>query len=174
MGKIISTTSMTIDGVSDVDEWFIPDGPHMDAALDNFRACQVMLTGRTTFEGLAGFWQSAEGPWADAINPMPKYAISRTVSGPLEWNGTAIAGDAVETVAKLKAEVDGDIFLTGCGELAVTLLNAGLVDQVNLGIFPTVWGAGTRAYEGAKVPMRLLESKTFDTGVTFLRYAPTL
>lgn len=173
MGKIISSTSMTIDGVSDVDEWFIGDGSHMDAALDVFRGCEAMLTGRPTFEGLAGYWQTAEGPWAEAINPMPKYAISRTVSGPQQWNGTAIAGDAAETVAKLKADVDGDLFLTGCGELACTLLEAGLVDQVDLWVHPTVWGKGTRAYEGTKVPMRLLVSKPFDSGVTLLRYEPT-
>ena len=172
MGKIISSTSMTIDGVSDVGEWFIGEGSHMDAALDRFRACEAMLTGRPTFEGLAGYWQEAEGPWADAINPMPKYAISRTVSGPQQWNGTAIAGEAAETVAKLKADVDGDLFLTGCGELARTLLEAGLVDEVHIATHPTVWGTGTRAYEGTKVPMRLLESKAFDTGVTFLRYEP--
>jgi dihydrofolate reductase len=173
MGRLISTTTMTADAVTDVGEWFVFEGEHDRAAREQFARAGAMLTGRTTFEGLAGFWQEQEGLWADAINPMPKYVASRTVSGPLEWNGTVIEGDVAEGVAKLKAELDQDLILIGCGELASHLLERGLVDEVQLWVHPTVWGkGGTRPFEGSTVRMQLVDTTPFDTGVTLLRYEP--
>ena len=172
MAKIINATTTTIDGVSDVSDWFIAQGSHMDSALEVFRSCSAMLLGRTTFEGLIGAWAGAEGDWADTINPMPKWVISRTRSGPQEWNGTAVAGDAVETVAKIKAEQDGTIFMSGCGELARTLLGAGLIDEVFHNVHPRLVGTGGRAFEGAKVDLELVSTETFDTGVVRHLYVP--
>jgi dihydrofolate reductase len=79
---------------------------------------------------------------------MPKYVASRTVSGPREWNGTVIAGDAADGVAKLKAELDGDLFLVGYGELAGHLLAHGLVDEI--WIHPTLWGKAARVRSRAR------------------------
>ena len=104
---------------------------------------------------------------------MPKYVASRTRSGQLEWNGTVIEGDAADGVAKLKAELDGDLFLVGCGELARHLLAHGLVDEIQLWIHPTSWGqGGARPFEGETVKLQLLDTTAFDSGVARLRYAP--
>jgi dihydrofolate reductase len=101
-----------------------------------------------------------------------KYVASRSLAGPLEWNGTAIEGDAVDGVLRLKAELEGDLVMTGCGELARELIQAGLVDELYFWIHPTVQGTGTRPYEPATIPMRLLEARAFDSGVALLRYQP--
>ena len=173
MARVINSTTMTVDAVTDVGEWFVFGGEHARAAHEQLAESAGMLTGRTTFEGLAAYWQEQEGEWADLLNPMPKYVASRTVSGPLEWNGTLIEGDAEEGVAKLKAELDKDLILVGCGELASHLLANGLVDEVQLWLHPTVWGqGGTRPFDGTTVRLQLIDATGFDSGVSLLRYAP--
>ncbi len=172
MARVINSTAMTVDGVMEVADWFIASGDHDDAALSLIQGCDALLTGRPTYEGFLGYWPQQTGPWADAINPMPKFIASRSKLGPLEWNSTAIEGDAVEGVRRLKAERDGDILLTGCGELARQLIQAGLVDELYIWIHPRIQGEGKRPYEAAKIPVRLIESKQFDSGVTLLRYEP--
>jgi riboflavin biosynthesis pyrimidine reductase len=62
--------------------------------------------------------------------------------------------------------------MSGCGELARELIQAGLVDEVLIWIHPTVIGEGKRPYEAATLKMRLLDTKQFDSGVTLLRYQP--
>jgi dihydrofolate reductase len=175
MGALINDTSMTADGLVEVDDdWFVGEGDHDVAACSRFEKCEAMLLGRKTYDGIADFWQSADGRWADAINPMPKYVGSRSLHGELPWNATALDGDVVEQVAQLKEQHDGDLFLTGCGEFTSTLLAAGLVDEVHLWVHPSLGGAGARPFGAAgKRPMELLEARSFDSGVALLRYAPS-
>lgn len=172
MNKLIITIATTVDGVIDGFEWFVSEGGHNQAGLDQFEGAGAMLLGRKTYEGLAGFWPTQEGPWADALNPLPKFVASRTLSEPLEWNARLLEGELGEAVPRLKAELDGDLVMSGCGELARNLLAEGLVDELRFGVHPVVWGAGARPFEGETVRMRLLESKSFDSGVTLLRYEP--
>lgn len=161
MARLINTTAMTVDGVIDVGDWFVAVGDHDDAARSLFETDDAaMLVGRKSFEGFAGYWPSATGPWADVLNPMPKYVATRSVLGPLGWNATAIEGDAVEGVRRLKAEHAGE------------LIQAGLVDELYFWIHPRDQGPGGRPYEAATVPVRLIEAKPFDSGVTLLRYQP--
>jgi len=83
------------------------------------------VLGRKTYEGLAAFWSSQTGPWADLINPMRKFVASRTLRGSLDWNATVIEGELTEGVPKLKEELEGNLMLIGCGELARNLLAPG-------------------------------------------------
>jgi dihydrofolate reductase len=103
---------------------------------------------------------------------MPKFVASRTLQEPLEWNATAIEGDAADGVSRLKSELEGHLLLIGCGELARHLLANGLVDELRFWVHPSIWGEGTRPYQGDTVRMRLLESTSFESGVTLLRYEP--
>ena len=173
MSRLIGNTTTTVDAVSDVSEWFVGEGEHHEASRDHFRDAAGMVMGRPTYEGLAAYWTAETGPWADVINPMPKYVASRTLSGSLDWNATLIEGDVTEGVSRLKEELDGDLFLIGCGELALHLAGSGLIDEYWLWLHPALWGTGTRAFEGAgHTRLRLLESRSFDSGVTLLRYEP--
>src|SRR4029450_9740213 len=101
-----------------------------------------------------------------------KYVASRSALGPLDCNATAVEGDAVEGVRRLKAEHAGDLVMSGCGELARELIQAGLVDELYFWIHPRIQGAGNRPYGGARIPARLLEAPRFDPGVTLRRYQP--
>jgi len=172
MNRLILSTSMTVDALVDVGDWFVPEGGHDRAAFEVFEQSEAMLLGRKTYEGLAGVWPTAEGPWADQINPMPKYVASRTLKEPLEWNAKLIEGDAADGVRKLKETLDGDLFMSGCGELARYLATQGLIDGFDFWIHPSVGGPGARPFEGEKLRLQLVELKAFDSGVTLLRYAP--
>jgi dihydrofolate reductase len=172
MGRLINTTAMTVDGVTDVSDWFVAEGEHDDAARAQFEGAAGMLLGRKTYEGLAGYWPTQSGPWADLLNPMRKFVASRSHLSNLEWNATGIEGDAVDGVRRLKAEQDGNVIVSGCGELARELIQADLVDELIFWIHPRVQGAGTRPYEAATVPVRLLEATPFASGVTMLKYQP--
>ena len=172
MSRLINTTTMTVDSVTDVSDWYVSEGGHDQAGRDQFEGAAGMLLGRKTFEGLAAYWSQETGPWADMLNPMPKFVASRTLEGPLDWNATLIEGDAAEGVSRLKKELDGDLFLIGCGELAQYLLANDLVDELRFWLHPTVWGEGTRPYQGETVRLRLLDTTSFDSGVTRLRYEP--
>jgi len=174
MSRIINSTAMTLDAVIEPvsPAWFVAEGDHDDAARAVLADSAAMLLGRTTFEGLAGYWSPLSDPWADILNPMRKYVASRGKLGELTWNGTPIEGDAIEGVRRLKETTDGDLFMSGCGELARELIQAGLVDELHFWIHPTVQGEGKRPYEAATLKMRLLHTKQFDSGVTLLRYEP--
>ena len=172
MGKVIISTAMTVDGVADGFEWFVSEGGHDQASRDQFQEGGAMLLGRKTYEGLAGYWPTQEGPWADLINPMPKYVASRTLDGPLEWNASLLEGEIAESVPRLRDEVEGDVMVSGCGEFARDLIAQGLVDEVRFGLHPVVWGTGVRPFEGLQLRLRLLDSATYDSGVTLLRYEP--
>ena len=172
MSKLIITVATTLDGVIDGFEWFVSEGGHDQAGRDQFTGAQAMLLGRKTYEGLAAYWPAQEGPWADLLNPLPKFVASRTLSEPLEWNARLLEGELGDAVRRLKDELDGDVIVSGCGELARNLLREGVVDEVRFGVHPVVWGEGTRPFEGETVRMRLVGSEAFDSGVTLLRYEP--
>jgi dihydrofolate reductase len=172
MSKLIISIASTVDGVIDGFEWYVSEGKHDQASRDQFTGAGAMLLGRKTYEGLAGYWPTQEGPWADMINPLPKVVASRTLSEPLEWNARLLEGALGEAVPRLKDELDGDVIVSGCGELARNLLSESLVDEVRFWVHPVVWGDGARPFQGEMVRVRLLESKEFDSGVTLLRYQP--
>ena len=172
MSRLINTTTMTVDGVTEVGEWYVPKGEQDRAARDQFDGAAGMVMGRTTYEGRAAFWSQQTGEWADLLNPLPKFVASRSPQPALEWNATAIESDAAEGVARLKDELERDLLMIGCGELARHLLSNGLVDELRFWLHPAIWGEGTRPYQGETVRMQLLDSTSFDSGVTLVRYAP--
>ena len=174
MSNLILSTTMTVDAVVDVGEWYVAGGEHDRAARHKFVDAAGLVLGRKTFEGLAAYWPPLEDEWANLLNPMPKFVASRTLQEPLEWNAKLIEGDVAEGVSKLKDELDGDLLLIGCGELARHLVSRGLIDELRFWVHPAAWGRGERPFQGEEqVQLQLLGSETFDSGVTLLRYQPT-
>ena len=93
MGKLIATTQATVDGVIDpVGEWVQADGDHGEYSFERQGRSGGLVLGRKTYEGLAGYWPSQSGKWADMVNALPKYVGSTTLSGDLEWNATLLEG----------------------------------------------------------------------------------
>jgi dihydrofolate reductase len=173
MGRLIVSTQLTVDGVIDVGEWYVADGEHDRAGKDQLRRASAVLLGRKTYEGLAAYWSPLTDDWARLINPKPKHVASRTLHGPLGWNATLLEGDTTEVVSRLKAALPSDLLVYGCGELARSLLEGALVDELRFWVHPAVWGAGERPFQGeAQTRLRLVGSEAFDSGVTLQRYAP--
>ena len=100
MGRLISNTSMTVDGLWTSAPGSSPRADHDTAGVEQLATAAAFVTGRKCYEGFLGFWPSATGPWAEVLNPMPKYVASRTLSGDLDWNAQVIEGDAVEGIAR--------------------------------------------------------------------------
>ena len=140
----------------------------LDEALDS----EALLIGRVTYESFANAWPSREGGFADKFNAMPKYVISSTLEDP-EWNNTTVLkGDVAEEVAKLKQELDGDIYVHGSLQLAQALMEDDLVDEIHLMVFPVLLGTGRRLFGelSDRKTMRLADSKTVGDGVAILTY----
>jgi dihydrofolate reductase len=142
--------------------------------LDETMEADALLIGKKTYESFAGAWPEREGEFADKFNSMPKFLVSTTLPDP-EWNNTTVlgSGDATAEVTKLKEEFDGVIQVPGSNRLVHELIEADLVDQVNLMIFPVVLGTGKRVFgeTSDKKPMRLRDVRTVgDEGVVVAVY----
>jgi dihydrofolate reductase len=175
MGKLIATTQATLDGVIDpVGEWVQADGDHGEHSFERQARSAGLVLGRKTFEGLAGYWPSQSGRWADMVNAMPKFVGSKTLSGDLAWNGTLLGGDLIDSIPRLKAAVDGDLFMHGSGEFAHALAEQGLIDEYEIYLNPLVWGGGNLHVLGDRgtIRMRLEDVKRFESGVVLLTYLP--
>jgi dihydrofolate reductase len=175
MGKLIATTQATLDGVVDpVGEWVQPDGDHGTWSWERQARSSGLVLGRKTFEGLAGYWPSRSGRWADMVNALPKYVGSASLSGELPWNATLLEGSLEDSIPKLKGEVAGDLFMHGSGELAYALAEKGLIDEYEIYLNPLVWGNANLHVLGDRgtVRMQLEDVKRFDSGVVLLTYSP--
>jgi len=109
------------------------------------------------------------------MNGLPKYVVSRTLEEPLEWDNSAlIEGDVAEAVAGLKQQPGQDVLIYGSGELVSTLMQHDLIDEYRLMVFPVVVGGGKRLFEDAAetTVLKLVDTKTFDSGVVVLTYEP--
>ncbi len=103
---------------------------------------------------------------------MPKYVVSSTLEDP-EWNNTTVLkGDAVTEVSKLKQELDGEIVVPASYQLARTLLEHDLIDELRLVVFPVVLGSGERLFgeTSDKKSMRLVSVNTIGDGLAFVTY----
>jgi dihydrofolate reductase len=134
----------------------------------------AVLLGRRTYEIFAGFWPNAgtDDPVAAKLNSVPKYIASRTLDT-VDWNNsTVIDGDVAAAVAKLKLDVNGEIAVTGSGNLVQTLLQHDLVDVLGLWVFPVVLGEGKRLFGSGTLPraLQLTDTWTSRTGVQVNSY----
>jgi dihydrofolate reductase len=175
MGKLIATTQATLDGVVDpVGEWVQANGDHGTYSFERQAKSSGLVLGRKTYEGLAQYWPSRSGKWADMVNRMPKYVGSTTLSGDLEWNAALLDGNPEESIPKLKDEVPGDLFMHGSGEFAHALAERALIDEYEIYLNPLVWGEGNLHVLGDRgtIRMRLADVKRFDSGVVLLTYRP--
>jgi dihydrofolate reductase len=186
MGKIVVTEFISLDGVIEDpggSENFEHGGWSFEISRgeegDRFKLEETMesdalLLGRTTYEGFAEAWPSREGEFADKFNRMPKYVVSESM-GEAEWENSTVIGadDLAASVAKIKADHEGDVVVAGSATLARALLDLGLVDELRLMVFPVVLGSGKRLFgDSGKKPLKLADSRTVGDGVAILVYEP--
>jgi len=187
MGKIAVTEFVSLDGVMEdpggaegfryggwtfeIDRGEDGDKFKLEETMD----AEALLLGRVTYEGFAAAWPSREGEFADKFNSMPKYVVSSTLSDPSWSNSSVIDGDLATAVAELKDRHEGEIQVAGSCRLVQALLEADLIDELRLMVFPVVLGTGRRLFgeTSEKKPLRLLSSSVVGDGVAIQIYAPT-
>jgi dihydrofolate reductase len=182
MGRLVVSNAMTVNGAFEApapepDGWLVLDADSNQVSLEQLLLADAMLLGRKTYEGLAAVWpQLVDDPtlgvFADRINSMPKYVVSRTLREPLTWNATLLEGDLAESVTAMK-ERHGLLFVSGAGELAHNLTAQGLVDEFWFWVSPCLWATGPRIFDGVgPVRLELIGATTFGSGVLRLAYRP--
>lgn len=197
MGKLVVTEMVTLDGVAqapsapeeDGDSGFalggwqapLTDQESTRRMFEQERSMDALLLGRRTYEIFASYWPTApeEIPFSGLFNGVPKYVASRTLADPLTWQGSSIvAGPLAEGITSLKERHD-EVHVVGSLNLVQSLLRFGLVDRLNLWLFPVLLGSGERVFADGTVPtaLRLTESITHANGTLQLTYetagAPT-
>lgn len=164
--------------------WAVPyveDDAFGEVVSGWFARAGAVLFGRTTFELMRAFWPDvdpAADPVAAALNSLPKYVVSTTLTDAGWAPTTILPGDPVESVARLKDELagrPGELQVHGCARLAATLHTAGLIDEYRLFTFPVTLGPGKRLFT-ADAPasgFRLLETRTTAPGGIYAAFEPT-
>ena len=184
MGKLIATEFVSLDGVMQApggepgyahSGWVGPLFSDELGAykLDEQLGADILLLGRRTYESFYGAWPHRDGPMADKINTMPKYVASTTLPS-LEWDTASLLDLPVgPAVARLKERDDATILIAGSRTLVHTLLAAGLVDQLNLQVFPVMLGSGFRLYPDGpeSTSLTLVSSTALPNGVVLQNYA---
>ena len=184
MRKIIAGLFISLDGVVEApDQWHFPYfSDEMGAAVDaSLGSAEIMLFGHTTYDSFAGAWPEREAAgeedahFAKVLGDMRKIVVSNQQLEFTWRNSEQLQGDLVETVTALKNERgDGTIALSGSVSVVRQLLAAGLLDELHLLVHPIAVRKGMRLFDEDEttIPLRLISSQTFETGVLNLVYAP--
>jgi dihydrofolate reductase len=183
MRKITAGLFISLDGVvQDPQDWHLPYfNEEMGAAVDaTLGAADTILFGRRTYDSFAGAWPEREAAGgedaglAKALGDARKLVVSNQQLQ-FSWrNSEQLQGDLVEAVTALKREPGGKIALSGSVSVVRQLLAAGLVDELHLLVHPIAVRKGMRLFEegDSPIPLRLLSSEAFKTGVLNLVYGP--
>jgi dihydrofolate reductase len=181
MRKITAGLFVSVDGVvEDPQDWHFPYfNDEMGVAVDNqLGSADTVLLGRKTYDSFAGAWPDREAAggedagMAKALGDARKIVVSNQDLQFTWRNSEQLKGDLVEAVTTLKNEpVDSDIAMSGSVSVVRQLLAAGLLDELHLLVHPIAVRKGARLFDdGDTIPLKLLSSKTFETGVLHLIY----
>jgi dihydrofolate reductase len=183
MRKIIAGLFIALDGVVEApDQWHFPYfNDEMGAAVTaSLGSADTMLFGRKTYDSFAGAWPEREAaggedaPFAKVIGDARKIVVSNQQLQFTWRNSEQVRGDLVEFVTALKNEPGGTIGMSGSVSVVRQLLAAGLLDELHLLLHPIAVRKGIRLFEEGEppIPLKLISSQTFTTGVLNLVYAP--
>lgn len=159
--------------------WHNTDEEFNDFAIAQLGEVDTLLFGRTTYEMMAAYWPTssaiADDPVvAEKMNSISKVVASRTL-GKSEWNNSRLVKDDITgQVAELKRQPGKDLAIFGSSDLTVSLMQAGLVDELRIMVNPVVLTHGKRLFEGldGQYKLKLLKTRTFDSGNVLLYYRP--
>jgi dihydrofolate reductase len=193
---ICMTTTYTFDVFSSLDgfggvnggDWggyWGKQGPELlDRRLALYDGAQRMVFGANTYKLFAQMLADSSedsdvrDPWVTRMRQLPATVLSSTLEGPLDWpDATVVNGDAVDVVARLKAESDVPLRSHGSLSMNRALMAAGLVDRVHVTLFPVITGqtGDDPIFAGAAdFDLELIESRTLDGDIQELIYRPTL
>lgn len=185
MGKIIVTEFVSLDGIMEdpggAEKWKhggwsfgFWNEEAQKYKFDELFDTNALLLGRVTYEGFAAAWPAMtdEDGFADRMNSLPKYVVSTTLNK-VEWNNSRLINEnVIEKITNLKEETEENIVIHGSASLINSLIPHSLIDEYRLMVFPVILGSGKRLFtEQVNMnKLKLLESKTLDSGVVILHY----
>lgn len=179
MRKIVAGLFVTLDGVVESPEtWVSPyAGEEFGQAISGSMASSdALLVGRRTYEVFAASWpgRGTEDPMAAYMNNVRKYVVSTTLER-TDWNNSTLVTEEIgKEITAIKEQPGKNINVAGSATLVRWLLREGLLDELWLLIFPVALGEGQRLFpDGSdRAALRVLETRTFTTGVVSVTYAP--
>jgi dihydrofolate reductase len=175
MGRIAAALFTTVDGSAELpDQWH---GPYFDEAMGravdrHTDRCEAYLMGRVLYDQWSQYWPDNDNDeFANFINPIPKYVLSTTLED-ATWEGTTILR-SVEELRDLRDRTAGTIGMSGSLSTLRSLLEAGLLDELDLLVDPIVV-SGERRWtdELGRTPLELVSSESLPTGVLHVVYRP--
>jgi len=185
MRRVICSMGVSVDGyITDPDggiDWGVPSEEVFRTSIDEVRDVGVHLMGRRLYETMR-YWDTvdidelddAEREWRELWVPLPKVVFSTTLDS-VEGTARLATGTLVEEIERLRAEPEESEIAIGGATLAVQAAAADLIDEYRLRVSPVLLGGGIPffGHDRRRVPLELVASRTFDTGVVALRYAAT-
>lgn len=175
MRKLVVTEFLSLDGVMEHPAWTMP---YWNDEIASFKgeeslASDALLLGRVTYQGFAAAWPESKDEGAEYFNSVRKYVVSTTLEK-AEWNNSVLIKDnVVEEITRLRQQDGRDITVHGSGALVQTLIRHDLVDCLRLLVYPVVLGQGKRLFQdGTTATLKLVEAKSFSSGVAALIYEP--
>ena len=182
MRKITASLFISLDGVVEApDQWHFPYfNDEMGAAVtESIGTADTLILGRKTYDSFAGAWPDREAageedaPMGKALGDARKIVVTNQDLAFTWRNSERLQGDLVEFVTALKNEPGGPIAMSGSVSVVRQLLAAGLIDELQLLQHPIAVRHGMRLFDdGEPIPLRLISSETFTTGVLNLIYGP--
>ncbi|HJT59829.1 MAG TPA: dihydrofolate reductase family protein [Ktedonobacteraceae bacterium] len=183
MRKVFLFMMISLDGYfegpnQDI-SWHNVDEEFNDFAIQQLDELDMLLFGRVTYEGMASFWPTPFAKENDPIvaekmNTTSKIVVSKTLAQ-ADWQNTRLVKENVAAeIAQLKQQPGKDIAIFGSSDLAVSLLQAGLLDEVRVIINPVILGNGKPLFKGLDEPLKLklLKTHQFQSGNVLLYYQP--
>lgn len=190
MRKIVSLIHLSLDGFAagpnDELDWIAYDDELEQDAHSLHATTDAVIWGRRTYEGMASYWLTvlsdpdstpAAREHARYLENATKIVVSRTLDR-VAWgdaqNTVLIKDDIADAINAIKRQHGKDIWFLGSTMLAQTFMQLDLIDEYRININPTVLGAGKPLFAGVTrmFPLKLLQAKTFKSGVVALRYEP--
>jgi len=183
MSKIIYSMGVSLDGFIEGPnrelDWSTPDEELHRFWNDQARETGAFLYGRRLYELMAGFWPTADTDpsapdyvveFARIWSDTPKIVFSTTLEK-VDWNSRLVRDNIAEEVTKLKAQPGKDMDVGG-PTLASSLMRLDLIDEYRPVVHPVVLGGGTPFFPALDntIKLRLVETRTFGSGVVYLRY----
>jgi dihydrofolate reductase len=183
MRKVFLFMMITLDGFFEGPnheiDWHNVDEEFNEFAIHQLDEVDALLFGRVTYQGMASYWPTQfakenDPVVADKMNTVPKLVFSKTLDK-AEWNNSRLVKEHIaEEVSKLKQQQGRDLAIFGSSNLAVSLLQMGLIDELRIMVNPVVLGNGKALFKGIddKVSLKLLKTQTFRSGNVLLYYQP--
>lgn len=183
MRKVFVFNMTTVDGFFEGPnhelDWHNVDEEFHEFAINQLNEVDILLFGRVTYQMMASYWPTPTAIESDPIiagkmNSIAKVVFSKTLEK-ADWSNTRLIKENIlEEVSKLKSQPGKSIAIFGSSDLALTLIQHGLIDEYRIIVNPIVLGSGKSLFSGMhdKLDVKLVQTKIFNSGNVLLTYQP--